>query len=299
MADSFSVTCTSSQDNTGLPRCGDNMGYPVKFVFVPRGTEFATEAAAIVLANWTTLINSAKADRAYPFPKIFKSEPAADEPVYEEGIGGQSVFVALKSGKSKYSFEMNSICFAKKLASFNDNTWAVFIITSTGKILGITDSTGLKFLPQNCVLRVDSLILPKDTEVGKIPMTLQISNPDLFNRKGVVLDPTANFDPETELLGIQDVFLSGATPAATSWVVTVKTRCDNVAVSGLVAGDWTVMKGAATVTVATCTETSDGVYTLTYTTQTGTLTCQLKNQPDMTTKGYEDNGTAISGEIPA
>lgn len=298
MADSFSVTCTSSQNNTGEPRCGDDMGYPKKFVFVPRGTEFATEAAAKVLANWTTLINSASADRAYPFPVIFKSEPAADEPVYEDGLGGQSIFVALKAGKSKYQFTLNSICYAKKLQSFNDNTWAVFIITSTGKILGVTDSTGLKFQPQNCVLRVDSPILPTDTTTGKIPITLQMVNPALFNTNGVVLDPSATFDPETQLLGIQDVYLTGATPTATTWAVTVKTRCDNVAVSGLVAGDFTVLKGVTPVSV-TAAETADGVYTLTYSTQSGDLTCQLKNQPDMTTNGYEDAGIAITGSIPA
>jgi len=295
---SFEITCTSSQSNTGIPRCKEDLGYPKKFIFVPRGTEITTEALANTKATWTTLFNAAKADRGYPFPVTIKNEPAANEPVYEELIGGRKEFVALKAGQSKYSLELTSLCYMKKLMTFNNGTWAVYIIDSNGRIWGLTDSTGLKFLPQDCFLRVDSPEMPTDASIGKIPVTLQIANPTLFNEMGVSVKPTA-FDPETELLGLQDVTLTAGAITATTWVMTVKTTCDLVEVSGLVAGDFLIATAAApTVDIThTTVESPDGTYTHTYATQSGALVCNLKNQPAMTTKGYEAGTTNITATI--
>jgi hypothetical protein len=296
--ESFSVDCATNTQNTGQPRCGDNMGYDEFVMAVPNGTEFATEAAAKVLDNWTTIINAAPSDRGYPLPKFFKSEPAKNEDIFEEGIGGQSAFVAKKAGKGAYETLWISKCFAKKLQSFNDKAWSVFFFTNTGKIKAVTDSaTKLKVQAQKALIRVGSDIMPTDTTAGKVPITIQLLNPTLWDTNGIVIDPSATFDPATDLLGIQDVYLTGATPTATGWVITIKTTCDNATVSGLVTADFVMLAGTTPVTIATVTETSDGVYTFVFPTQSGTVSMGLLNQPAMTTKGYEDNGTAITGTI--
>jgi hypothetical protein len=294
------MSCVSRQQNTGIPRCTENVGYDVKFVVCPRGTVITTQALAETFASWKTLFNAEGSSRCYPFPKHFLVEPAANESVYETGSGNQQKLIVVNPGKSKFTLLMESLCLAKKLRSFNNGSWSVFPITSTGGIRGITDSTNTLFMPIPYFFNIDSIVLPTPSTFAKQPIIAYPEDAEIFDKSGVVIYPTA-FNPITEFDGIHDVVITAVSaPTATGWVIKVETWCDSVPVNGLLVSDFIMHdKDGALITITSVTATGDGEYTFVFPTKTVSVTVQLKNQPDMTLKGYEDDGVAVSGNIAA
>jgi hypothetical protein len=293
----YEKSCTTVQRNTKKPNCIEDIGYVYLDIFVPRGTEIATQVLAETLATWRDLINAAKSDRAYPLTKYFITEVAKNEDVFETGNGNQQAYITTNPGKSKYSIKVDSICYSQKVETLNNGSWSSYRVTSTGGIMGLRDTPdGLKFLPIPVFVRVGSLEEGTPTTKWKQPITVYAENPTLFDKRGVVIYPTA-FDPMTQLEGIDDVVIAAVSaPTTTTWVVSVKNACDLTPVSGLVKTDFVIDTNTA---LSDISETSDGVYLMTYSTHaTGAITVNLKNQPAMTTKYYEASTTPITGTIP-
>jgi hypothetical protein len=289
------LSCGTNTANTGRGQCVDPFAVAHKIILVPQGTEIDTEANAKLQATWITLINESKNERGYVLPRIFRIEPAQDDPIYEAGAKGMQEFVREGKKTVKYSLENIPLCEHKKLRTLNNQRWAMFVITDNGSIRG-KSIDGTKFLPVPLNLfRVENRKESDGEAMERTMVMIEWQNPNDWDDYGVYVTPTA-FDPR-ELNGILDVTIGAASAISVAgFTFSVAGACDSVAIEGLVAGDFTLLDSTgATVSITSVTESATvaGTYVLAATLSAGTYSFNMKQQPGMTTNGYESTG-AIS-----
>jgi hypothetical protein len=279
--------CGTQTGNTGLQQCTPNMGVMKQVIIVPKGFKFDTEADALTLADWQTAINASLAARIYPMPQIFgEVEDQSEGTVYQPGSEGNEQKV--REGREKYMLSLVDLSMYNYLQlrkHNNKNDVDCFIVYSNGFISG-SSSDGVVFEPRQ--LSEFTIEKRKEQTSDALPiygMKLVFASSDTFHENGAIIKPT-DWNPLNELFGIKDVELTVASPTTSGLTVTVKGKADGIGVEGLVAGDFTMLKGTTPV-VVTLVEVGNGVYTLSFTTTAGAHTLNLANQPAMTTKFFE------------
>lgn len=285
---SFEITCTTSISNTGHSECSVDVGFDVGHVFVPRGTEIDTEANAKLLATWTTGIKDVANTRWYPFLMSVKQEFAEDESVYEEMSQGKDEYLYTKTAKDRFFLPARLMTpkMVKNLRSFNDGTWAAYIITSNGYIKG-KSIDGVKFLPIDVELQVEAQAKGTDSTGAHLPYTVRMETYTDWNDYGEVVKPTA-FNPQVELQGLRDVDLAvSGVPNATTLVITVATDLNAKAVTGLILADFVFTDSGTPDSVA---ETPDGTYTFTDT-DLATGSADLVAAASLSTGLFESTGS--------
>jgi hypothetical protein len=289
------LSCGSSQSNTGSKQCIENFQDFSKFIITPLTFEFATQAAAELLANWTTAINAAAGSRIYPFPTILEKEDLSEATLYKTFTSG--IQKKIREGKRGYRFTVQvPLCVHQALRTFNGYNGRFIGIDNNGRILG-TSPDGAKFKGWKLdTFEVEKIMIPSGDDICKTTIYVLFSDTTEFDDYGASFRPAdlvSSWNP-LDLDGLQDVTLAITDSSATGATLTVTTTCDLIPVVGLVLADLVMTDdagGAETITGAT--DNSDGTYTLTWSTiSADTYWVDLLAPSAMTTKGYESTGYA-------
>lgn len=290
------LACGSNQSNTGDKQCVENFQIIEKFVITSDSFEFATQAAAETLANWTTGINAAAGSRIYPFPQILEQEDISEETQYQTFTTGKQK--KIREGKRGYRFLVQvPLCVHQALRTFNGGNWRIILIDSNGRVIG-TSPNGAKFKGFKVVtFEVEKMKIPAGDATVSTPIMVMLQDTTEFDDFGASFRPadlTVSWNA-LDLDGLQDVILTeSVTDAcdASGGTIDVSTTCDGVPVTGLVTGDWVLVDDAAGAeTVTGCTDNADGTYTLTWTVAADGYILTLKQPVSMTTKGYDVSNT--------
>jgi hypothetical protein len=286
--------CVSTLGNTGLSQCLDNLGYDAMLIWTTEDFEFANEAAAILEANWESAIN---AGTMFPFPIFDAVEPAIEDNVKQDLPTGVSLFVREGKYGGKGMMQV-ALCNLAALRTFNEVQGRAFIVTGDGQVFG-TSPDAAKFKGFKLSDFHVSMLKGTDGSTKRmVELEYQFKNTTEMADYPAV--PELTWDPLT-LTGVKDVTVAvSGTPSSTELIVSVTGNCDGVAVTGLVAGDFTVLDSASnTETPDSVTDNGDGTYTFDYTgtpLTADTYTVNLKAPASQTTGGYE-SATAASFTI--
>jgi len=284
--------CVATLSNTGLSNCLDNLGYDAMLIWTAESFSFATEAAAIVEANWLTAIN---AKNIYPFPVFDAIEPAIEDNVKQDLPTGVSLFVREGKYGGKGMMQV-ALCNLSKLRTFNEVQGRAFIVTGDGQVFG-TSPDGAIFKGFKLSEFHVSMLKGTDGSTKRmVELDYQFKNVNEMADYPAV--PSLTWDPLT-LTGLIDVTVAVTASAEGSVTVSVTRDCDGESVDGLVVGDFTILASDGTTEMLPgdgFTDNTDGTYTFTFTTPVlpgDTYTVNLKTPSTQTTGGYE-GGTADS-----
>lgn len=231
----------SSSENVtallGKQSAPQNLGYPIGAVLVPEGEEFATDALALIEENWLTNINSIDGIRWRLLPFEYNVEPTKADDIYATSSTGNIRFAV--AGKTTIKYFVTTTPFLKsQLNDLNGVDWSIYILTSSGFIIG-TSQDGIKFQPQTLQnFRVESEMLIDLINV--IPITWTFANPEEDNSRPSFLQPLKSGTPSTwNIRDLKDpkAILSVVTnPALTGFDIVLKGH-DNTPFTGAIKED--------------------------------------------------------------
>lgn len=292
------TNCSTLTGNTGAQNYCGPVGIDRILVLVPKGTEIATETAAVTLSTWQDNINEAKGDRWYPLIPIWEMEPEQADPVTRESSLGYEEYVRDGKLKVKYTLDEMSTYNKTQLAKLNGQDFDIFIVTDKEFIKG-RSVDGIKFLPY----QLDYFrVLPETPNTGgenaHVAVELKFTDVREMNEFYAHVNPSTSslaspsaWYPTIELVGIKDLQIDITAMTTTTATIVLK-GYDNVAYSGAVAADLYFRKTSSTgaaITISDLTETATaGTYTATFSAQTsGTYYASLYDQPTATTQFVE------------
>jgi hypothetical protein len=293
----YNVTQTSEKyGNTGDQPFPGNVGKWFKWLLVPKGTEIATEALALLKDTWVDSLNAAPGDRFFLTPKIFNGTPTQEANVKETSDFGYESEVRKGKLNYKISFDEMSTYSKNQINKLDGKDFDVYVVTEKDYLLGYTVDN-IKFLP----LQLDYFSILPETQIdGKanahVECEVRFSDTRQLNEFAVALNPSVDaiipWYPTIDLKGITDLFLEVVSMTATGAVINLK-NYGKVPYSAAVKEDLymrkTTVDGVAiALTTMTPSATVDGQYTLVFPTQTsGTFYFSLYGQPVATTQWVE------------
>lgn len=287
----FTVTKKNIADQLGNFKPGPTVG----LLFVPKDTQIATVATAMLEATYTTGLNLALANRwqIINFDKgvrLFQVTPTQDEPKFEESdFSGIRSKVAAGNKRTAMVFSHLAPYTLKALQGLENQDLDMFEITENNYILGKTpDGTKLEGFSVNYFCGNQ---MPGENSGASSKLTIYIDykDADEWDKNGILALPTAFSFSDVD--GIVDVEITEVSSGTSAIVVDVKSHIGAVAISGLVTADFkaSIVSTGANVAISGATESTTvaGRYTL-----AGTFTevphyIKTTDQPDATTKGYE------------
>ncbi len=178
----------------GKQTAPQDLGYPIGAIPVPKGEEFATDALALVEANWLTNINSTDGIRWRVLPFEYNIEPTKADDTYATSSTGNVRFAV--AGKTTVKYFVTVTPFVKsQLNNMNGIEWDIYILTSNGFIVG-TSEDGIKFQPQklqNFRVEGETLI----DLINVVPIVWTYEDPEEDNSRPSFLQPLKSGTPAT------------------------------------------------------------------------------------------------------
>jgi len=216
----------------GKQSAPQDLGYPIGAVLVPKGEEFATDALALVEANWLTNINSTDGIRWRVLPFEYNVEPTKEDDQYATSSTGNVRFAV--AGKTTVKYFVTATPFVKsQLNNLNGIDWDIYIFTSNGFIVG-TSADGTKFQPQTLQnFRVEGETLVDLINV--IPIVWTYDDPTEDNSRPSFLEPLKSGTPGTwNIRDLKDpkAILSDVSSATTGGFTIVLQGYDDVPFTG-------------------------------------------------------------------
>lgn len=264
-------------------------------LWTPESFSFASEAAALLEANYLTAIN---AKNMYPTPMFDEVEPTLEDDVEQEFASGIKILVreGKYGGTGKFRF---ALCNLADLRTFNDVAGRAFIVTGNGKIYG-TSPDGAIFKGFKLSQFHVSMLKGTDGSTHRmVELRYQFRTPSEMGDYAAV--PALTWDP-LDLTGIVNVTVAVDSSAAGLVVLSVTRNCDGETVDGLVEADFTMLASDGTTQMLLSdgfTDNGDGTYDFVFDTPAlpaDTYSVNLKAPSAQTTGQYED-ATAASFTI--
>ena len=289
------LDCSTNLLNSGGADCAFDPGAVIGYVLTPVDYEIESIVTANLEATWTSLINLAEGSRG--FPVIYDGylqaiAPTDDDPVFEDGLYGVRSKARDGNKRNTMTYFNLSPCITKAMKSYDNQIFRAFEITNNGYWLGYS-SDGTKAQGFKVKFFAKHGQKPADDATGwKQTYYVDYVDPNEFDKNVIFGKPTA-FDIK-ELEGIKNVYFTEDSSGTSAIVVDVKGNCDNVGVSGLVTADFVLTldsTGAEVTVTVTESSTTLGRYSLAGTFAEAAHTLNLRQQPTMTTKGYESAGS--------
>jgi hypothetical protein len=261
--------CESDKKNLGVGKCTDLPTLIRGIITTP--PEFKATAANLVLQ---TFLQNAIADdansRIYLWPKFSTvPENRSTETIYEDNPVS---FSHILDGRYRWLAHISkSLCFHKAAFSHRSSTDRVWLIDGKNNLIGTYVGDDINGDAEYAgftldLLNVENLMFSDGSVSTKTPILIALADPMEFN------DPVYGAYmfkvPFLNLLApLTDVEIVVTAQVAGKITVTVKTKCDQSPVTGLVEADFSVTTtvGAAQ-TIDTVTETEDGTYEITHAT---------------------------------
>lgn len=281
--------CDSGLGNLGLPNCDTQISATKKFGFIPQFTtagveNFIDPAITLNLAWVKALVNNSdKSVRLFMSPKVQNADLAKGEPTMESFEDKSSNFIAEDTRKVKAIIPE---CSPRWKANFeaircNANTYT-YLVDLKGNLIGCKKYGDGKLypIPVNPKSAYAGVVMAKDASSQQV--TLQFDIPNWFDDSTICMINAHAFTDFNfnEIGGLIDANINFSSIAAGSVVATITTPGTSlnelIPIEGLVIADFISSVGGATsrirnttdnanVTITTVTETSPGVYALTYT----------------------------------
>lgn len=285
------ISCGSGVSNVTNFNCNTRYGM-INAFWLSKAQTTLSYANALLQALWITKINEAESTRVFIFPG------ADDVTIVNDGIKFKETNVSKRSlvrqGIDDFTFDYynQKDCVWNIFKTFNGQEMYAFMLTEKGVILGADNGTSLVAVPCEVIVSEPMPPVNKD-EPWKISIYIRLSNTEgNYARAVAPNDSTYNtgtlWNPSA-LEGIIDVTLTEVGSSSTTVIVVdITGACDGREIDApLVTADFQVydVSGAA-YEVVTVTN-SGNRYTITGTFTAGDYIITLKNQPTMTTKGYE------------
>lgn len=289
--------CSTTKKNTGRPDCEANYGFVQGVILSPRGTQIATKTLVQTEATWTALFNAALSGRSFPINPSLNYlqaiEPTNDDPVFEEGLNGAQFKV--RDGNRRFKFVFGNIPDSWKDGprSLENSLWDAWLIMSNDYIRSYTPDGTKRQGFKAKVHGGNTTFAANSNEIEKYTFYVDILDPSKMGDLAVAdecTETTGDFFA-TDLDGLIDCDITVVSQTTAQVIIDVKTENGETGVPDLVTADFVILNSAGAEVSLTAAEsaTIPGRYTLTATLTAGTYSVNLRNQPAMTTKGYESN----------
>lgn len=271
-------TCTNSGQNLGSPTCVESMKYAQGFLiatlvddagadnYIPSGT---TVNDAYIVAR---LNDTDASQRWYYLPNV-KNAVIGErgDDVFESFEDGSQTFIEEGVASTSFILAAQSTTMVGKLKSHRCNKNGFMWIDKDGRIWGKEVNGAMYFVAMEEQSLSVKAAYPTPTSNYNIPVSWKWRK-DMFDENIGYWDNAVTWSTKRSLLDV-NVALDG-TVAQTTFTVDLSydfgAANAKQPVEGLVAGDFSLynVTDAASVTISTCTENSEGNYTFTYTSQT-------------------------------
>ena len=272
-------SCTSQYKNSGQPNCvGALIQAARKIILVPRyandGTaNKITVPATLNQAYFDALINNAdRSLRWYPLPKFVNAEMSKAESIYETFANGTKKLVAEGVRTFKALLPAIQPNYLSVLKSGNCTDMAAYIVDKSGKLVGYSNGEENVLYPfplnENTMNAV--YMWATDTTGSNIDFSFEFDvdmKDEYISQIGLSDLTSVNL---LNLEGLIDAKKTQTSTGQTSMVFKLYTEYGTVAtpikIEGLVAADFALYNVTTTgaITIATCTESPVGTYTLTW-----------------------------------
>jgi hypothetical protein len=277
----MSCNCNISLSNTGVSSCKSIMSVAKKLILVPIYSD-AGDRNAIDLVNdiidsvyFSNKVNEADSSkRWYPLPLIDNVEDTKADPIVEGLNSGQNIIVQDGTRTFTGVLVKQSTEFLKKLQIFKCSNIGVYVIDKEGQLIGTISDDGTKLYPTLIDANTLDIRLMKSTDstVQKLMVSFEFDQTE----NDAELSLLSRDEVGTNLLlldGLIDVNLTTSNITQTGVTVTAildyGTAKNKLKQKGLTSTDFTIynVTDSAPVVVASSTETSDGIYDITFVSQ--------------------------------
>ena len=259
-------------------------------------SEFVNVAAGKLIAAWTAKINDSEANRMFII-KFQKQELADNESVIEELSGNNFAEVMVKSGMDKFYINGVSTEFLARLKTFTNEEYYMYRFYSDNTFEGVSETpvtsqtSASKVQGERVKIVIGQQKEKTGTEAQKAVINVKSQEPEYAISNGMTVNlniGTSDFHVG-ELEGIMNTVLTVSGNSVTV------TDLKGAGVEGLVAADFYAKKVSdGSVITLTCVPNTVTPYIYALTGYAGAALLLLKNQPNMTLKGYEYKGAAVA-----
>ena len=279
---STNCSCGGRLGNTGIDNCVIEFMTTNNFILVSTYKADSTKnyidisdpstLGATVLA--LTQASTTALERLYPLPFAENITREKSDRTTETAASGNiyNVQDGLRQNHMEFFGQNASFSFARELDKFGCTQLSYYSVDVAGTLEGYVDSDEpTKFYPvpmmNNSYYQVYAYAT--DTTIQKLMLDFNMKRNFDETQMYYLTEADLGY-PATDLVGLIPVTVTASSITSTGVTLTVLRPTQSAVATrplvGLVAGDFSVydVTGAAAVTVLTATETSDGVYALTY-----------------------------------
>lgn len=289
------LQCGKDISNLTLFQCSANFGSIIRGWLSSSLRDTMTFANALLEATWTTAENLVVNTRSFILPEADEVIITQGDMVFKDSNVKKQIFVRKGDIAIKFEYWNLKDCVATALRTYHNQRMYFQAVTKLGAILGGTDGTNFLNVPVDVYVsdpipneteedswRTDVFIFFRKVEGN---FTKSIFPNDADYNSGSLWDPQ-------DRNGIIDCTMTEDSVTTTTSVVSIVGSCDDRLIDlPLVVTDFLVTLDSDGSTVSHGLDAPVGnVYTFTGLTAFP-HTIAFKNQPDMTTKGYESQAT--------
>jgi len=282
---SATCTCTSKYENSGYPSCsGAVIAASRRLIMVPKYTNAGvlnkiTIPTTLNAAFFSGKINNSdRSVRWYPLPKHVNAEISKEASVYETFNDGSKNFIHEGVANFKALYAAKQPNYLNILKSGRCTEMGVFIVDKNGALIGNTNGESGVLYPLWISKNTTDAIMKWATDSTGLNIEFMFEfDADQYDENVHKID--ASDMVSVNLLngydGLYDAAISYTSTGQTSMVFALTSKYGGsvatpVKIQGLLAADFALynVTDSSAVTVATCTESPAGTYTLTYLSQT-------------------------------
>jgi hypothetical protein len=278
------LDCSQQLKNIGVSACKKLPQAFESFIKVPL-TFTMTAVNAATGANWQAEILKALATRAYLFPTAYDFENLSEEATRATSNLGKEITVRQGQYRFRNLFREN-LEMHKAMYSHLGAGGGILPIDINKKLIYTSDDGGETLKPFTLDQFAPEKIQLGDGQTPSLsPIYWSLANNEELDVNGFQIQFTSQL---LSIRALVDALLTVVgTPTASTFTLSVKSKLDNVGITGLLQADFVETVGG---TVNTVTDNGDGTYTFAGTTMTtGTVTLRAANL--LTVKAYEASNT--------
>lgn len=286
--------CNIGLANTGRPNCIPIQSVASRLIITELGNNLDLTPAGDIPDNIDALFTADVHSRWFPLPRFENVEIPKADSKYEEAPSGRKVF--LRQGKRSFMGELwegdSHPHYLKQLQDMRCTKFGAFIVDVNNNLIGLRvgDENVLRPIPLDNASWDPQMVFPTDSSTQKIKLSfdfdLNVDEGDLFMLSFEEIG--YDFGTQNGLIDVTIVNtgdLDGSQEAILSISSAFITTVADTPIEGLNASIQCKVNGS-TVTAATSSETSPGVYTLTYAPATFTAGDDVVLSLNLTS-GYE------------
>jgi len=270
-------SCEAGKQNTQASRCKNLEQIARRLIIVPEfkndGSKFDfANVAAITETNIIAAINAVNPnDRIYPLGKMEQVEEMRGDSMVQEFNSGN--IAKIDDGKREFTafIPLASPILEGKIKSWACHKFGVYIIDKMGNFVYNTDKeTGLRVQP--ILIDENSLdvtyVTAKDNEVSGVMIKFKFRASVVDRLRRYIESSSLDFDALEDIYSLYDVSSSYSSISTTGFTATLKDEY-GLPVEGLVISEFSLYNTTTSlaVVVTGLTETSRGVYALTFAAQ--------------------------------